>query len=92
MREIKVEDIIRKPRTTTSSIDIMGIKFVQLINEPNVFVILTRDRIKEGDDVYFFFEGLRYILMECIPHKIEDPDPNKRLIECRYWSEKVWDK
>lgn len=92
MREIKVDDIIRKPKSSATTIDIMGITFAQFIQEPNVFVVLSKDRIKEGDDIYFFFEGIRYIMMECVPHKIEDTNPNKRLIECRYWSEKVWDR
>ena len=87
MKEIQVQDIVRKPKDSVQTIEIMGVKFAQMLNDAKVFVLVTDDIIEDEDDIYFYFENSRYLLMGCHAHEIDNK--NYKMVECRYWQEKL---
>ena len=82
---ITVTDVLFKPTNKFSVIDIHGISFFETVQSPNVFVIVTKDKLQNNTTISFEFDGRKFTLNDIQIHK----DSAEQIVECRSWMESI---
>ena len=88
--KIVVYDIKYKPTVTIETHDIEGRLYLGFNKSPNIFIIKS-NYFDILNDLYFDYNGFRYILLGVEKHKMSDEmtDCGYIMLECKYWKEMV---
>ena len=87
--KIEVSKVIYKPEIKYNAVLIGNRSFIEMVRPPNVFIIETKNDIKNGDNISFFLNPQLRISIRSI-FLVESSDLIKT-IECRYWKDEYLD-
>jgi len=87
MKEIKITNLLHKPKFSLVSELIYSEWFAGVKIDPKVYVIETEDDLSNLTDINFKFDNILYTLNEITEYK--SCVKGTKMIECRFWKEDV---